>query len=84
VIHQTGDELLTLPIRVHRLEYLGADRLVYGTPETRFREAKVISRLPSTVTTSVMVGDTQDFAVRVRDLKFFEPQSGRRTTPRPL
>jgi multiple sugar transport system ATP-binding protein len=82
--HPTGDELLTLAVRVHRLEYLGADRLVYGTPEARFREAKVISRLPSTVTTSVTVGETQDFAVRVRDLKFFEPTSGRRTERRPL
>jgi multiple sugar transport system ATP-binding protein len=82
--HRAGDELVTLPIRVHRQEYLGADRLVYGTPEARFREARVISRLPSTVTTAVMVGDRQDFAVRVGDLKFFDRQSGRRTTPRPL
>jgi multiple sugar transport system ATP-binding protein len=81
--HRDAD-LLTLPLHVHRVEYLGADRLVYGTPSVRFPGAKVIARLPSTVTTPVAVGDTQDFAVPVRDLKFFDRQSGRRTTPRGL
>jgi multiple sugar transport system ATP-binding protein len=79
-----GGELLALPLEVHRVEYLGADRLVYGTPVQKFRGAKLIARLPSTVTTAVAVGDTQDFAVRARDLKLFDRQSGRRTTPRAL
>ena len=83
VLHGDG-ELLALPLEVHRTEYLGADRLVYGTPVARFPGVKLIARLPSTVTTPVAVGDTQDFAVRVRDLKFFDRQSGRRTTPRAL
>jgi multiple sugar transport system ATP-binding protein len=77
--HGDGAELLTLPLAIHRVEYLGADRLVYGTPTERFQGAKVIARLPSTVTTPVAVGDTAEFAVRVRDLKFFDRQSGRRT-----
>jgi multiple sugar transport system ATP-binding protein len=82
--HREDGELLTLPLEVHRQEYLGADRLVYGTPAARLRGVKVISRLPSTVTTPVAVGGTQDFAVRIRDLKFFDPKTGRRTTPRAL
>ncbi len=82
--HRRDADLLTLPLQVHRVEYLGADRLVYGTPAVRFPGAKVIARLPSTVTTPVAVGDTQDFAVAVRDLKFFDRQTGRRTTPRAL
>jgi multiple sugar transport system ATP-binding protein len=57
---------------------------VYGTPTERFGGAKVIARLPSTVTTPVAVGDTQDFAVRMSDLKFFDRESGRRTAPRPV
>jgi multiple sugar transport system ATP-binding protein len=77
-------DLLALPLRVHRVEYLGADRLVYGTPAERFPGAKVIARLPSTVTTPVAVGDTQQFAVPRRDLKFFDRQSGRRMPPRAL
>jgi hypothetical protein len=36
------------------------------------------------VTTPVAVGDTQDFAVRMSDLKFFDRESGRRTAPRPV
>jgi multiple sugar transport system ATP-binding protein len=83
-VQPPGAELLALPFRVHRLEYLGADRLVYGTPGPPFPDAKVVARLPSTVTVSVAVGETQDFAVRVRDLKFFDPTTGRRTAPVPL
>jgi multiple sugar transport system ATP-binding protein len=83
-VQREDGELLTLPLEVQRQEYLGADRLVYGTPAARFRDAKVIARLPSTVTTPVVVGQTQDFAVPVRDLKFFDRQTGRRTTPRAL
>jgi multiple sugar transport system ATP-binding protein len=83
-VHRGDGEQLTLPLEVHRVEYLGADRLVYGVPATKFRGAKVIARLPSTVATPVSVGDTQDFAVRVSDLKFFDGQSGRRTTARAL
>jgi multiple sugar transport system ATP-binding protein len=82
--HRGDGVLLTLPLAVHRVEYLGADRLVYGTPTERFGGAKVIARLPSTVTTPVAVGDTQDFAVRMSDLKFFDRESGRRTAPRPV
>ena len=81
--HRDAD-LLALPLQVHRVEYLGADRLVYGTPAARFPGAKVIARLPSTVTTPVAVGDTQEFAVPRRDLKFFDRQTGRRTPPRAL
>ena len=75
---------LTVSLDVHRVEYLGADRLVYGTLPRRFPGAKVIARLPSTVAMPVAVGETHDFAVRSRDLKFFDRQSGRRTMPRAL
>ena len=82
-IHESGAPV-KIPIRVTRVEYLGADRLLYGVLQGRFAEAKAIAKLPSTVATAVEAGQTYDFAVREKDFKFFDKATGRRTTPRPL
>src|SRR6184192_2088105 len=58
-----GASLVALGLRVTRVEYLGADRLVYGVLEGKFQGAKVLARLPSTVTTPVQAGRRYDFAV---------------------
>jgi multiple sugar transport system ATP-binding protein len=42
-------------------------------------DAKVIAKLPSTVTTPVFVGDRVPFAVSGGDLRYFDPQNGQRT-----
>jgi hypothetical protein len=39
-------------------------------------EAKVIAKLPSTVTTPVYVGDRVPFAVSGGDLRYFDQQTG--------
>ncbi len=72
------------PFRVVRIEYLGADRLLYGTLEGGHRDARAVARLPSTVTVPVAVGDAHDFVVGEVDLKFFDRTTGLRTAPRPL
>jgi multiple sugar transport system ATP-binding protein len=72
---------LPYPINVSRVEYLGADRLVYGTLEAPHPPAHVIARLPSTVPTPIQTGERYDFAVRARDLKRFDRASGRRVPP---
>jgi multiple sugar transport system ATP-binding protein len=69
---------------VTRLEYLGADRLIYGVLEGRFADAKVIARLPYTVTTIVEPGQRYDFTVPEHELKFFDRETGLRTAPRAL
>ena len=38
--------MITFPFRVTRVEYLGADRLLYGTLGGAFSDQKVIARLP--------------------------------------
>ncbi|MGH7325094.1 MAG: ABC transporter ATP-binding protein [Candidatus Rokuibacteriota bacterium] len=70
--------------RATRIEYLGADRLVYGVLEGRFGAPKVIARLPSTVTVPVDAGRVHDFVVGQADMKFFDMRTGLRTAPRPL
>jgi multiple sugar transport system ATP-binding protein len=82
--HTDPAALTTLPFRVTRIEYLGADRLLYGTLEGRFDGARAIARLATTVEAKVQAGRTQEFAVRSRDLKFFDRTTGLRTSPRPL
>ncbi len=82
--HGDAPDLVALPFRVTRVEYLGADRLLYGVLEGRFEGARVVARLPSTLSVAVAAGATHDFAVRGRDLRFFDRRTGLRTAPRGL
>ncbi len=70
------ERLASFPLNVTRVEYLGADRLVYGTLDAPHPPAKVIARLPATVATPVQPEDRADFAVPERDLKRFDRASG--------
>ena len=66
------------PFRATRIEYLGADRLVYGVLEPPFRDAHVISKLPNNVRAAVNPGERHDFVVRARDVNRFDPETGLR------
>ena len=70
--------LVPFPLTVTRIEYLGADRLVYGTLAAPHPPVKVISRLPSTISLPVEIGTRYEFAVRERDLNYFDHETGRR------
>jgi multiple sugar transport system ATP-binding protein len=74
-----GTGTVTLPFRVTRLEYLGADRLLYGVLGSPFPDNRVIARLPSTVGIPIQPGERYEFVVLEKDLKFFDPETGRRT-----
>ncbi len=79
-----GGPLVGWPLRVTRVEYLGADRLVYGTLEGRFPGARVIAKLPSTIVAPFEPGRVADFAVREKDHRFFDRTTGLRAAARPL
>jgi multiple sugar transport system ATP-binding protein len=71
--------------RVDTAEFLGAERVLYGTFEsTRFQSTKVISRIPSIAGARFNVASVNDFAVAEKDLRFFDPQTGKRAAPRGL
>ena len=74
--YNSVDDLIRFAFIVTRLEYLGADRLVYGTLTVPHPEVKVISKLPTAVTVMVEKGQRHEFAVRRKDLKRFDPLSG--------
>lgn len=73
----------SFPFQVTRIENLGSDRLVYGLLESPMAHAKVISRIPCTIETPIETGARYSFAVRRRDLKWFDPQSGLRLASPP-
>jgi multiple sugar transport system ATP-binding protein len=63
---------------VARIEYLSGDRHVYGTVRGIGDETRVIARLPATVTTPIEAGETREFRVDERDLRFFDAATGMR------
>ena len=69
----SGDEV-TLPVRVTRDEYLGAERLIYG----EVGETKVVTRLPATTDIPVAPGQTHSFGVARHHLKVFDRTTGLR------
>jgi multiple sugar transport system ATP-binding protein len=76
-VEPVGDNV-TFPFRITRIEYLGADRLVYGVIEGRGPEAHVISKIPTNIRTHIAAGERYDFVVRRRDIERFDRDSGQR------
>jgi ABC-type sugar transport system ATPase subunit len=75
-----GEERARMPLQVERIEYLSGDRHVYGTVTGIGEPTRVIARLPATVTTPIAAGERHEFAVGVSRLRFFDAESGQRTT----
>ena len=71
---EMGDDWVRFPYHVHRTEYLGAERLLYG----EIGEAKAVARFPANADVVVAVGSTTDYGVRRADLKRFHPETGLR------
>jgi multiple sugar transport system ATP-binding protein len=70
--------------QVDRVEYLGSDRLLYGTIPAIAPQTRMIARLPFTVTTPVAEGEGARFAVAESSLRFFDKDGGERISPRTL
>ncbi|HEY5997313.1 MAG TPA: ABC transporter ATP-binding protein, partial [Candidatus Deferrimicrobiaceae bacterium] len=77
------DGVVTYPFAVTWTEYLGAERLVYGTVGETSHARHVVSRLPGNVSVAIEVGRTYTFAVPRADLNFFDRKSGLRTERAP-
>jgi multiple sugar transport system ATP-binding protein len=76
-VGSTSDSV-AFPFRVTRVEYLGADRLVYGVLASRTPGTHVISKLPNNIRTEVTAGQQYDFVVRRSEIDRFDRASGRR------
>ncbi len=74
-----GEPLQIFPFAVRRVEYLGSDRYVYGTiADGAADTATVIAKLPATVGTTIPEGETLEFAVPRRALRYFDGTTGAR------
>jgi len=74
----SGSDSAAFPFRVTRVEYLGADHLIYGVIEGRSPEAHVISKLPNNIRVEIAAGQKYEFVVRRTDIASFDRASGRR------
>jgi multiple sugar transport system ATP-binding protein len=71
--------------RVNYLEYLGAERLLYGALEGgNFQSKEIVSRLSWTMPAGYEAGAAYDFAVAENDVRFFDRKTAKRTNPRPF
>ena len=74
-----GEDLRTLPFSVRRVEYLGSDRYVYGSVlESAAPDATVIAKLPANIALAIPEGETHEFAVPRRQLRYFDAATGLR------
>jgi multiple sugar transport system ATP-binding protein len=71
-------DTISMSLRITRVEYLGADRLVYGMLENRQPDTHVISKIPSNIRTEVVAGETHEFVLRRSDIARFDLLTGRR------
>ncbi|MEW9612933.1 ABC transporter ATP-binding protein [Shinella sp. S4-D37] len=66
-----------ITFNVHRVEYLGGDRLLYGAVSGDLPETQVIARIPSSVSYSPLLNTNVTFAVPDRELRRFDTASGK-------
>jgi multiple sugar transport system ATP-binding protein len=80
----TGAKPVRFRYMVNYVEYLGAERLLYGRIQgSGFESREIISRLSWTMTTGYDEGSVHDFAVAESDLRFFDRKTEKRDHPRP-
>ncbi len=82
--HEGNEALVTLWFQVHRIENLGASRLLYGNLRDAFQQEKVIAHLPSTMHVHIVPGTAYEFAVKEKDVKYFDRSTGLRTGSKPF
>ncbi|MBZ0158671.1 MAG: ABC transporter ATP-binding protein [bacterium] len=86
-VYRGAGKLVSFQLNVTRVEYLGADRIIYGCLEEKFGNAHVLARLPSDITISCLQGRRYEFAIEEKAMRFFDRatelriRDNRRRTP---
>jgi multiple sugar transport system ATP-binding protein len=79
---QAPSAAIKLSLKIHNVEYLGSEWIVYGRPEgERAPDKIVISRVPHA---DLTIGATHDFAVAEHHLRFFDKETEKRAPARAL
>jgi multiple sugar transport system ATP-binding protein len=75
---EPGGDKVDFAFRITRIEYLGAERLVYGLIDGLTPETRLISKIPTNIRTHIDAGHVYDFSVRRQDIARFEREGGKR------
>lgn len=71
-VYRGQGKVVLFQLNVTRVEYLGADRIIYGSLEEKFGNAHVLARLPSDTTVSFLQGRSYEFAIEENAMRFFD------------
>jgi multiple sugar transport system ATP-binding protein len=78
-----GGELMEFTFGVHRVEYLGSERVLYGGLDGFPPDLEVTAKLPAHVhLPGLGEGERHSFAVRRANLRHFDQRSGERIEQR--
>jgi multiple sugar transport system ATP-binding protein len=75
--YAAGSDIARIAFLIHRVEYLGGDRLLYGHVCGNLPKTPAIARIPSSVAYSPVIGSETTFAVATGDLRRFDSTSGK-------
>jgi len=78
------EHMKAFSFRVGRVEYLGADQLLYGVIEGYQEDFQVVAKLSSETPDEYTVGEVCDFAVHKGQLRYFDRASSSRIDHRPF
>lgn len=70
--------LAELTFETSRVEYLGADRLVYGEASDGIVKGHVIAKLPSAITVPIEPDQSYKFVVQQKHLRYYDKATGKR------
>ncbi|NLS04180.1 ABC transporter ATP-binding protein [Rhizobium sp. P32RR-XVIII] len=72
-----ASSVTSVTFRIHRVEYLGGDRLLYGNISGDLPETPVIARIPSSIHYTPVLNTDVAFAVANEELRRFDTASGK-------
>lgn len=75
---------VSFQLNVTRVEYLGAERIIYGTLEEKFGNAHMLARLSSDITVSFLQGRRYEFTIEKQAMRFFDRATELKIGTRPL
>jgi multiple sugar transport system ATP-binding protein len=78
---KAGNELQSFTFHISRVEYLGADQLLYGEVEEGGGETAVIAKLSSEETIPADPGHSYEFVVQEQQIRYFDKATGLRVGP---
>ncbi len=77
-------KLQSFKYRVNRIEYLGADQLVYGNLDGSAEDTVIVAKLSSEVDVEISPETTYDFVVQKSQLRFFDKKTKSSIKPRSI